>query len=151
MKQFFSLNELELIEDYRLILAEAEVLKQEISRTKSFLVKFELTGEFETIFEKVNEFDSNRIYDRAEATLFYLHLKIALIDLRLIVNDNQLNEIYKGYHEKPALFDQLIQDARITPETRREIIQNLNLYLSFKPGLQPAGFQILSQNVNNKN
>jgi len=149
MKQNLSKAELDLIEDYREILAEAETLKSEISKTKSFLIKFGLTTEFETIFEKVNQFDCIRIYDRVEATFYYLFLKIALIDLQLIVNDNQLTAIFEIYHQNPALFNRLIQGARITPENRHEIVKNLVLYLAFSPGQQSAHFEIFSQN--NKN
>jgi len=149
MKQILSKAELDLIEDYREILAEAETLKSEISKTKSFLIKFGLTTEFETIFEKVNQFDCIRIYDRVEATFYYLFLKIALIDLQLIVNDNQLTAIFEIYHQNPALFNRLIQGARITPENRHEIVKNLVLYLAFSPGQQSAHFEIFSQN--NKN
>ena len=149
MKQILSKAELDLIEDYREILAEAEKLKTEISKTKTFLIKFDLTTEFETIFKIVNKFKSNLIFNRTEATLYYLYLKIALIDLQLIVNDNQLNANFEIYHQNPAIFDRLIQCATITPENRHEIVKNLVLYLAFKPEHQAANFSLFTQNSNN--
>lgn len=149
MKQFLSLKQLDSISDFSEILKEAEKLKTEISKTKTFLVQFKLSTEFETIFEKVNKFKSNLIFNRTEATLYYLQLKIALIDLQLIVNDNQLNGILESYHQNPALFNRLIQGARITPENRPEIVKNLVLGLAFSPGQQSAHLEIFTQN--NKN
>lgn len=149
MKQYLSFEQLQLIEDYRLILAECEVLENEISNIKSFLVKFGLAENTDKILVKVNEFNRPKIYDRVEATVYYLFLKIALIDFQLIVNDNQLNEIFEVCIDNQKLFEQFIHGIQITPETRPGIIQNLNLYISFKPERQPAGFSIFTKSSKN--
>jgi hypothetical protein len=149
MNQFLSLKQLDKITDYSEILEEAEKLKTEISKTKNFLLKFGLNVNFGKIFSEVNKQNPATITTREKARLYYLLLKVALIDCLLIVSDNQLNAIFEIYHENPALFNRRIQGARITPENRHEIVQNLVLYLAFSPGQQSAHFEIFSQN--NKN
>lgn len=146
MNQFLSLNQLDKISDLSEILKEAETLKTEISKTKKFLVKFGLNANLEKTFAEVNKQENSIITNRKESLLDYLKLKVALIDLLLIINDNQLTEIYKGYHQNPALFDRLIQGARITTENRREVIKNLNWYIAFKSEQGPSGFPLFSQN-----
>jgi len=149
MNQFLSLKQLDKISDYSEILEEAEKLKTEISKTKTFLHKFWLNVNFEKIFSEVNKQNPATITTREKARLYYLLLKVALIDCLLIVSDNQLNAIFAIYHQNPALFNRLIQGASITPENRHEIVKNLVLGLAFSPGQQSPHFEIFSQN--NKN
>jgi len=149
MNQFLSQKQFDKIRDYSEILEEAEKLKTEISKTKTFLLKFGLNVNFGKIFSEVNKQNPATITTREKARLYYLLLKVALIDCLLIVSDNQLNAIFEIYHQNPALFNRLIQGATITPENRHEIVKNLVLYLAFSPGQQSAHFEIFSQN--NKN
>jgi hypothetical protein len=145
MKQFLSLKQLDLITDYFEILKEAEKLKAEILKTKTFLFKFGFNGNIEKMMPDFVQQVTNTETDRKIARLYYLRLKVVLIDLLLVVNDNQLKEIYKAFNLKPGSFDQFIQGAKITTETRPEIVKNLNLYLAFKPEHQPANFPIFTK------
>ena len=149
MKQILSIKQINSNSDFSEILKETETLNNEISKTKSFLIKFGLNVNFETRFAEVNKLENIKFTNSKIALIYYYQLKVVLIDLLLIVNDNQLTQILKYFHKNPALFDRLIQGARITTDNRREIIKNLNLYLTFKPKQQLTGFAIISKN--NKN
>lgn len=149
MRQFLPLNQINSTSDLSEILKETATLKTEISKTKTFLIKFGLIVNFETRFTEVNKLGNIKITNSKIALIYYYKLKVVLIDLLLIVNDNQLTRIFKYFHKNPALFDRLIQGAKITPENRHEIIKNLNLYLTFKPEQQPTGFAIISKNNQN--